>query len=165
MYDGIFCHVDSLETRWQVLFVKMLNQAWQRDSTTNGHLDEIDVAMAAIIQHVVPRLLNGLEKGDSKIVPCFIHGDLWEGNFGTEVSSGNVFMFDSNGYYAHHEMELALWRSKHHQMHLKDYCKEYFKYGLCSEPIEEFEDRLKLYGLKALLMYSATTPGHITRSR
>jgi protein-ribulosamine 3-kinase len=165
MYDGIFCHVDSLETRWQVLFAKMLWQAWRRDKITNGPSDEIDAAIAAIIHHVVPRLLDELEKDGNKVEPCFIHGDLWEGNFGTEVSSGNVFIFDSNGYYAHYEMEFALWRTKHHQMHSKDYCIEYFKHGQPSEPVEEFEDRLKLYGLKALLMYSATTPGHITRSR
>ena len=93
-----------------------------------------------------------------KIEPCFIHGDLWEGNIGTEVGSGNVFIFDSNGYYAHYEMEFALWRTKHHKMHLYDYCREYFKYKRPSEPVEDFDDRLRLYALKALLMYSATRP-------
>lgn len=166
MYDGIFCHVDSLETQWQVLFAKMLWQAWWRDKITNGRSDEIDVAVAAIVYHVVPRLLDELEKGGNKIEPCLIHGDLWEGNIRTEHSSRDVFIFDSNVYYAHYEMEFALWRTKHYQMHSKDYCTEYSNIdGQPSEPIGEFEDRLKLYGLKALLMYSATTPRHITRSR
>ncbi|MCJ1388979.1 hypothetical protein MMC18_001831 [Xylographa bjoerkii] len=62
-------------------------------------------------------------------------------------------------------MEFALWRTKHLKMHSKDYCTEYLKHGQPSKPVEEFEDRLKLYGPKALLMYSATTPGHITRLR
>jgi protein-ribulosamine 3-kinase len=164
MYDGVFCHVDSIEVSWQVLFAKMLRQAWLRDRITNGPLDDIDTAITSILYHVVPRLLNELEKG-GKIVPCFIHGDLWEGNFGTDRSSGAVFMFDSNGYYAHYEMELALWRTKHHMMHTVDYCAEYHKLRKPSEPREELEDRLKLYGLKALLMYSASTYGHPTRTR
>ena len=143
----------------------MLWQAWWKDRITNGGSDEIDAAFAAIIHHVVPRLLDELEKGDNMIEPYFIHGDLWEGNIAVEASSGNVIIFDSNGYFAHYEMEFALWRTKHHQMHSVDYCTEYFMHRKPSKPVEEFEDRLKFYGLKALLMYSATTPGHITRSR
>ena len=64
--------------------------------------------MARVQQYVVSRLLGVLEADGRQIRPCFIHGDLGEGNFGIEVNTRKLIIFDSNGYYAHHEMELGM---------------------------------------------------------
>lgn len=156
IYDGFFCQVQTMESSWTILFSKIIIHAYQYDRRTNGPCEALDEAMPALVVHVIPRLLAQLERGENKIEPCFIHGDLWEGNIGEEVETKRMHVFDVNGYYAHNEMEFAYWRTPHHRMHLLDYCSEYHRYIPPSPPADEFEDRVKLYSIKASLMFSAT---------
>lgn len=165
LFDGLLCYLSGWEPKWQTLFAKVLFQVYHYNTLTNGRWDELHDAIMPVIRYVVPRLLNALEDGGRKIEPCFIHGDLWNGNFGTAADTKRLYLFDSSGYYAHHEMEFALWRTQHHRMHEKDYCGAYFKHRPPSEPEEEFEDRVLLYTLKPCLIYSSMNPGHVTRQR
>ena len=165
LFDGLLCYLIGWESKWQTLFARIFYQTYHYNTLTNGRWDELHTAIIPLIKYVVPRLLNELEKGGRKIKPVFIHGDLWNGNFGTAADTGKLYVFDSSGYYAHHEMEFVLWRTKHHRMHEKDYCGAYFAHHPPSEPAEEFEDRVLLYTLKPCLIYSSMNPGHITRKR
>lgn len=36
--------------------------------------------------------------------------DLWAGNIGTDPKMGKIYIFDTSSYYAHREMEVAMWR-------------------------------------------------------
>ena len=48
---------------------------------------------------------------------------LWVGNIGTELNTGNIFVFDACSYYAHNEMEIGMWRTGHHRKRAK-VCKD-----------------------------------------
>jgi fructosamine-3-kinase len=165
LFDGVLNYINGWESSWARLFAKILFQLYHYNCLSNGFWDDIHTAIVPIIQIVVPRLLNELEKGDRKIEPRFIHGDLWNGNFGLDNATGRLYLFDSSGYYAHHEMEFAYWKTLHHRMHERDYCGAYFEHEPPIEPVEEFEDRVLLYTLKPLLLYSSMEPGHVTRTR
>jgi fructosamine-3-kinase len=78
------------------------------------------------------------------ITPSFVYGDLWEGNIGKEMSTGKHFIFDSNGYHGHHEVELVYWKILHHNIRSRDYCTGYSKQMRPSEPTAEVDDRIKL---------------------
>lgn len=67
-----------------------------------------------------------------------------------------MHVFDVSGYYARNKKEFAYWRTPHHHTHLLDYCSEYHRYIPPSAPADEFEARVKLYSIKASLMFSAT---------
>ena len=166
-YDGILVHVDSWEATWPDLFGKMLARAYNYDRLTNGACDVLEAAHAAVQDVVVPRLLSGPTEdgGRRPIDPCFIHGDLWEGNIRRQRATGKCFVFDSNGYYAHREMELAYWTTRHHRMHVGAYGDAYLSLRGPSEPVDEVDDRLKLYSVKAYLMYSAHARGHPARQQ
>lgn len=163
MYDGLFPHVNGWNSNWTTMFSKMLWQAYSCDRLLNDPCELLDAAIAPTMTYVIPRLLDDLDKSRGGIKPCFVHGDLWEGNVGREMLTGKHFIFDSNGYYGHNEMELAYWRTEHHKMNELDYCAEYSRHMPPSEPVLEQEDRLKLYGLKACLMYAATERDGQTR--
>lgn len=165
LFDGMLNYLNGWEPKWPTLFAKILFQVYHYNTLSNGKWDELHAAVVQILRYVIPRLLNELEKGGRRIEPCFIHGDLWNENIGTTAGSGKLYLFDSSGYYAHHEMEFALWRTEHHRMHEKDYCSAYFNHRPPSQPVEEFEDRILLYTLKPCLIYSAMKPGHVTRRR
>jgi protein-ribulosamine 3-kinase len=89
---------------------KLLAGTAALDVKTNGPLEELAEVVERTLSHVIPRLLGALESNGRRVRPCLIHGDLWEGNIGTEFGSGNIYIFDSCAYYAHHEMEIAIKR-------------------------------------------------------
>lgn len=165
MFDGLFCHINGWEDDWTIMFSKMLKQAYSLDRSVNGVWNDLEKTMAILIGSVVPTLLDHLDEDKGGIRPCFIHGDLWNGNIREEEGTGQHLIFDSNGYYAHSEMELAYWRTEHHDMVKLDYIADYIKHIPPSRPIQEFDDRIKLYGLKASLMCSANDKNSRTRRR
>lgn len=115
--------------------------------------------METTLAEVIPRLIGILERDGRTIKPCLIHGDLWETNIGTDATTGNIYIFDAAVYYAHNEMEIGIWRVNHHKMKANIYRQEYAKQFKKSDPVEEWVNRLKLYGVKTKLMYSAGIPG------
>jgi protein-ribulosamine 3-kinase len=164
-YDGIFCHMSGWEPSWTKCFSKLLSRAYHFNCLTNGVDRELQIAYELVQCVVLPRLLGRLESGGHTITPYFIHGDLWEGNIQRHKETGKLYIFDSNGFYAHHEMELACWRTEHHKMHDRSFCDAYFAINPPSAPVHEVDDRLKLYALKAYLMYSAHARGHPSRAK
>ena len=72
--------------------------------------------------------------------------DLWDGNIGTSSTTGEIYIFDASSYYAHNEMEIAIWRA--HPMIVVGsgvYLETYLTEMGISEPVDQFEDRHKLY--------------------
>ncbi|KAL5047021.1 hypothetical protein BDW71DRAFT_197086 [Aspergillus fruticulosus] len=113
---------------------------------------------------VVPALLGDGHLGYDKsgngrgITPVVVHGDLWSGNAdrGRIVGSGRKedeevgdVVYDPSSCYAHSEYELGIMRmfggfgsaffSEYHQIVPK------------TEPVEEYEDRVRLYELGTFL--------------
>ena len=154
-YDGMLANGITLEKDWITCFTKMLDTSFDHDRTANGAWYQLESAQKQVREVVTPRLLGVLEAEGRRILPSFIHGNLGEGNIGTERSTGKVFIFGSHGYYAHREMELGMWATEHHKMTSPRYLEEYSKHMQPSEPANEFEDRIRLYSLKYYFMYSA----------
>lgn len=114
---------------------------------------------------VVPRLLADDHLGYDRhgqgegIYPVVVHGDLWSGNasqgriVGSSPSSSSSnendgeggVVYDPSACYAHNEYELGI-------MHMfggfgKAFFEEYHSIVPRTEPVEEYEDRVKLYEL------------------
>lgn len=136
---------------------------YKLDVEVNGFWKELDDVVQVTVDKLIPRLLDVLSSEGRSIKPCLIHGDLWEANIGTDMHTGEISIFDACSYYAHHEKEVGIWRCEHHKMKSQEYRNEYFKNLEPSEPIEEYDDRNRLYGVETLLINSAHFPGANTR--
>lgn len=59
-------------------------------------------------------------------------------------------IFDACAMYAHNELELGMWRNGHHRFG-KPYFRQYLNHMPPSEPVEQFDDRNRLYAMKYTL--------------
>jgi protein-ribulosamine 3-kinase len=126
----------------------------RRSERANGRDAELAEMVEATAAKVVPRLLGDARlNGGRGVVPVVVHGDLWSGNAGKGVVGGSGaaaaavedIVYDPSACYAHSEYELGI-------MNMfggfgGSFLKEY--HALCrkTEPVEEYEDRVKLYEL------------------
>ena len=97
-YDGKLPQVTDWESSWTTFFSKLLAGVACLDVDVNGPWDELQQALDRTLKEVIPRLLGVLETGGRKIKPCLIHGDLWEGNIGTDFQTGKLYIFDAASY-------------------------------------------------------------------
>ncbi|KAK8124852.1 uncharacterized protein PG998_000611 [Apiospora kogelbergensis] len=164
-YDGKLPLVADWDPSWASFYGKLLQGVYQHDVGVNGYWKELDDAMELTLTKVVPRLLGPLEEDGRTVKPCLIHGDLWEENIGTEIRTGELYIYDSCAYYAHHEMAIGMWRVDHHHMKAKEYRNHYFQNYEPDEPVEECDDRNRLYAIKERIMYSAHVPGSKAREQ
>jgi protein-ribulosamine 3-kinase len=95
------------EESWAKLFEKMLKHVIQQDFSVNGYWEEMDILEQRLLGHVVPRLIGAMERDGRLIKPSLIHADLWEGNTGTSIDTGDIYIFDAAAFYAHNEMEIG----------------------------------------------------------
>lgn len=164
-YDGKLPLVAEWDSSWMSFYRKLLAGVYEHDVRVNGFWKELDDAMKMTLDMVVPRLLGVLEEDSLSVKPCLIHGDLWEENIGTDRRTGEIYVFDSCAYYAHHEMAAGMWRVDHHHMKPEVYRNEYFKNFEPDRPVEEYDDRNRLYSIKEQIMYSAHMPGAKSRAQ
>ncbi|KAL9122772.1 MAG: hypothetical protein Q9187_000670 [Circinaria calcarea] len=164
-YDGKLPQIVGWDSSWSSFFGNLLAGILRLDVKVNGTWKELEDIVEKTIVRVIPRLLGVLESNGRTVKPCLIHGDLWEGNIGTDFASGNIYLFDACSYYAHNEMEIGMWRTDHHRMKAKAYKREYLRNFEPSEPTEEWDDRNRLYSVKTKLMYSAHVPGTNVRNQ
>jgi protein-ribulosamine 3-kinase len=164
-FDGMLPLNTAWDSSWTSFFQTLMRDVYKLDVKVNGFWQELDDVMQITLEKLIPRLLNPLTAEGRSIKPCLIHGDLWESNIGTDVQTGEIYIYDACAYYAHHEKEVGIWRCEHHQMHDEAYRNEYFKNLGPSEPVEEFDDRNRLYSVETLFMNSAHFPGSETRRR
>lgn len=162
--DGKMAHTVDWESDWATFFSRLLRGVAKLDMETNGVLPKLEIALANVVDKVAPRLLDPLQADGRELKPSLIHGDLWEGNVGTHLETGEIILFDAGSYYAHNEIDLGIWRSACGQhFRAKAYTRNYLRNFPAAEPVEEFDDRNRLYSLKYNLNYSAGHPGSITR--
>ena len=163
--DGKMAHTVDWEEDWAVFYRKLFLGVCKLDLQTNGAWPELERATAQVADKVIPRLLEGLRTSEGdKIQPCIIHGDLWEGNMGIKLETGEVTLFDAGSYFAHNEMELGHWRCEFSSVfRAKVYTRHYLRNYPASEPVDEFDDRNRLYSLKGAINYAAGHPGSSLR--
>lgn len=143
----------------------MLIGALLSDAVTNGPWKELEDIVDQTVKTVIPLLLGFLETGGRSIKPCLIHGDIWEGNIGTDRETGRLYVYDAACYYAHNEMELGMWRINHHNLIAGKYRKEHLRNMEASKPKTQWDDRNRLYSCKAKLLLSASFPESRFRSQ
>ncbi|KAI1270279.1 Fructosamine kinase-domain-containing protein [Xylariaceae sp. FL1019] len=151
------------DSSWTRFFTRLINDVYKLEKEVNGHWQPLEDVMQVTSSRLIPRLLDPLTAEGRVIKSCLIHGDLWESNIGTDKKTGNIYIYDACAYYAHHEKEVAIWRVAHHKMTDEKYREEYFKNYPRSEPVEEADDRNRLYAVETLLINSLAFPGAETR--
>lgn len=73
---------------------------------------------------------------------------------------GDSILFDVGSYFAHNEMELGHWRCEFSSVpRSKAYTRDYLRNYPAAEPVDEFDDRNRLYSLKGAINYSAGHSG------
>ena len=138
---------------WADFFAKRrLLAILERGERANGKDTGLRTLVERAATHVVPRLLGPDHLGGSAgpIKPVVVHGDLWSGNHGRGSFAGRddggaveEVIFDPSACYAHSEYELGIM-----QMFGGfggSFMKEYHSLVPKTEPVEEYEDRVRLY--------------------
>lgn len=164
--DGSMPHNVEWKDTWPLFFAQLLRGICKIDMEVNGPWPKFERATKQVINEVVPRLLSNLTEGGQPIKPSLLHGDLWEPNLGRRLYTGELIMFDTSSYWAHNEMELGLWRADFCAVlrsSFDRYTQQYLSHFPAAEPVNEFEDRNRLYSLKATINYSAGHPGCVLR--
>jgi len=126
------------------------------DIKANERWPEYERVGETIISDVFPRLIGALERDGRNIKPCFIHGDLWEGNTGISNKGRKMMLFDAGSHYAHNETEVADWRCPYNKVIRKIYTETYQRMwgNLMSETVEEWDDRNRMYSVYHDIMFS-----------
>ena len=149
---------------WEESFSRSIRRFFELEANSQGYEQEMTELREAIMDKVIPKLLRPLESEGRSIVPCLVHGDLWDGNTSVDAGTDRPVIFDACSSYAHHECkpfysilstqlllietatpdELAPWRPTRHKIG-KPYVTEYLKHYPMSEPAKDFDDRNALY--------------------
>ena len=152
------------EESWAKSFTLQLKDVIKYDNETNGPWPEYDAACKQLIDVAIPRLLGALQSDGREITPRLIHGDLWERNVGIDMETGETVVFDPGCTYAHNEMEFGTWRcSWAFHFNSPTYMRLYQRHFEPSEPVEEWDDRNRLYSIHPYLNDSAGHPGSVSR--
>jgi protein-ribulosamine 3-kinase len=123
----------------------------KRAEKSNGTDKELRNLVETTAAKVVPRLIGDSHLNNGKgVTPVVIHGDLWSGNasvgtIGTKGGDAEEVVYDSSACYAHNEFELGI--MKMFGGFGASFLKEYHELCPKTEPVEEYEDRVKLYEL------------------
>ena len=161
---GIMERTVTWETSWAKSFTHQLKDVIKYDNETNGPWPEYDAACKQLIDVAIPRLLGALQSDGREIRSSLIHGDLWEWNVGIDMETGRTVVFDPGSTYAHNEMEFGTWRcSWAYRFNSPIYMRLYQQHTKPSEPVEEWDDRNRLYSIHPYLNDSAGHPGSVSR--
>jgi len=115
----------------------------------NGADKKLDSLIKTTCDTVIPRLIGDHHLSAGKgITPVVIHGDLWSGNASRGLLPGmrhpEELIYDSSACYAHSEFELGIMKMFGG---FSGMMEEYHRLVPKTEPVEEYEDRVKLYEL------------------
>lgn len=88
---------------WEEYFTRNLNVMFDHEEVAQGFDEEFARLRDIVVKVVVPRLLRPMETQGRKLIPRLIHGDLWDGNTGTDLETGAPLLFDAASIYAHNE--------------------------------------------------------------
>ena len=118
-----------------------------KSERTNGKDTALRGMVEKTCEEVVPRLIGDAHlNGGKGVVPVVVHGDLWSGNKGVGRIDGGgeeEVVFDPSSCYAHSEYELGIMRM--FGGFGAGFWREYHEEVPKTEPVAEYEDRVKLY--------------------
>lgn len=162
---GILERTVTWEKSWADQFTHQLKDVIKLDNEANPPWPEYDAACKQVIDHVIPRLLGALQSEGRELTPALVHLDLWEGNVATDMETGKIVIFDPGCVYAHNEIEFGTWRcSWATHFNSPIYINQYQSEIEPSEPMEEWDDRNRIYAIRAALCDSAGHPGSNSRN-
>ena len=144
---------NSYKSSWADFYAEnRLRFILRRAEKSNGTDKELRSLVETTASKVVPRLIGDshLNNGNG-VTPVVVHGDLWSGNAsaGTMGSKGGdpeELVYDPSACYAHNEFELGI--MKMFGGFGGSFLKEYHEICPKTEPVAEYEDRVKLYELQ-----------------
>lgn len=122
-----------------------------RGEKRHGMDTDLHAMVTNVAGRVVPRLLGDDHLGHGKgIMPVVVHGDLWSGNASKATIGGakgepEDVVYDPSACYAHSEYDLGIMRM--FGGFGREFFDEYHKLCPKTAPVEEYEDRVKLYEL------------------
>jgi hypothetical protein len=88
--DGDRAHIVDWEESWAIFYRNLFLGVCKLDLERNGPWPEFERSMEQVAWKVIPRLLEPLQAKGRHIKPCIIHGDLWEGNMGINMETGDT---------------------------------------------------------------------------
>lgn len=162
--DGKVIHTVTWTKTWREFYTNLLLGTIKNGNEKNGVWPDFERATKHLVDKVIPRLLDDLTFDGEPIKPTFLHGDLWAGNIATLRENGEIVLFDSGGFYGHNEFDISTWRCifnraiEHHV-----FSRHYMQHYEPAEPVEEWDDRNRLYSLKYILNYSINHPNENAR--
>lgn len=129
---------------------------------SNGPDKELSSLVETTCAQVIPRLIGDSHLNNGKgVAPVVVHGDLWSGNASQGKLPGMTapedVVYDSSACYAHSEFELGI--MKMFGGFGGGFMKEYHELVPKTEPVEEYEDRVRLYELYHHLNHHALFGG------
>ena len=143
---------NSYKASWADFYAEnRLRFILRRAEKSNGSDRGLRTLVETTASKVVPRLLGDDHlNGGKGITPVVVHGDLWSGNasvgkIGSTEGEPEDVIYDSSACYAHNEYELGI--MKMFGGFGGSFSKEYHELCPKTEPVEEYEDRVKLYEL------------------
>ncbi|KAL6712698.1 hypothetical protein ACN47E_000575 [Coniothyrium glycines] len=149
---GDTAQVNSYKESWAEFYAEnRLRAILLQAELKNGKQVELQKLMEEVTSVVVPRLLGDDRINNGKgITPVIVHGDLWSGNteagiIGSDEGKVEGVIFDPSACYAHSEYELGI--MKMFGGFGKSFLEEYHELCPKTEPVNEYEDRVRLYEL------------------
>jgi len=88
---------------WEDFFTKSIKKVMDNELESQGSDDEVERLYKETLSKIVPRLLRPLETGGRSIQPRLVHGDIWDGNVSTDISTNVPVIYDATCIYAHNE--------------------------------------------------------------
>jgi protein-ribulosamine 3-kinase len=163
-FQGPNRQITEWESDWCTYFTRLLDGFFVVEIDINGPNQEYEKTYATLKNMVIPLLLKPLQQEGRSIEPCLLHGDLWEENTGTDLITGKTIMFDASVHYAHNELELGMWRREVIRFG-KAYFRQYLRNFPPSEPVEQWDDRNRLYSIKYNLSQAMAWPASSEATR
>ncbi|KAM7213968.1 Fructosamine kinase domain containing protein [Rhypophila decipiens] len=134
------------QSNWEDFFAKGTRQALKvRDVRAGSKSKELEALLPVLFDKVIPRLLKPLD-----VTPALIHGDLWYGNASVVVGTDDkAIVYDPAAFYGHNESRNRF---------TKEFFDAYHSHVPKSNPVDDYDDRLKLYEMRFNLNAAALLP-------
>ena len=90
---------------WEEFFTRAFLGTVKLEQEIQGPNEELLKLADQTCKLVIPRLLRPMETNGQRLKPTLVHGDLWHGNVGINLTTDQVVLFDCCSFYGHHECE------------------------------------------------------------
>ncbi|KAL6721958.1 hypothetical protein ACLMJK_001063 [Lecanora helva] len=141
---------------WEEYFSNDFLQLLDMYKSLHGPFDASTTKLSLLmVLKVIPRLLRPMEANGHSITPVLLHGNLTLSNAYTSLKTHGPIIYSASALYGHHEYDI---RNLVLGKNGAEFLEAYEKLVPASEPKEDFEDRVALYGLKSLMHESCLHP-------